>query len=143
MSKKKDRRLFVKLYTDITQTELWYELKAYDIFVYTELLSKRSYGKGEKPDTFILTPIMMKNRVSAPRFYKSISNLLRRGLIEIHEFGGIGIEGQRRANVYILSTKWQGVLEKRKEAGKERFLLPREHSPQYRPIKQKKRKTAA
>jgi len=126
----KDRRLFQKLYLDQTGTELWKELKAYDVFVYTELLSKRVQGKFNNPDTYILTPSMMEGRISKPRFYKSIGNLMRRGFVEISEHGGIGTEGLRRANIYVLSTKWQGVMEKRKQTPS--YLLPRLRSPHYK-----------
>jgi hypothetical protein len=118
-------------------TDLWKELKAHDVFVYTELLSKRKQGLFGKPDTFILTPAMMKGRICLPTFYLSIKNLIQRGFIEIAEHGGIGVEGKHRANVFVLSMKWQEVIKRREtEPG---FLLRRPWAPGYKPPKRKKR----
>lgn len=112
------------------ETVLWKELTAHDVFVFTELLGQRKQGKFDKPDTFIITPGMMKGRISGPTFYKAISNLIQRGFVEILEHGGVGTEGEHRANVYILSLKWQEVINQRQtEPG---FLLPRLRAPGYR-----------
>ncbi len=118
------------------QTALWRELTAHDVFVYTELLGQRKQGKFGKPDTFILTPAMMKGRICHPTFYSSIKNLIQRGFIEIAQHGGIGVEGKHRANVFVLSMKWQEVINRREtEPG---FFLPRPWAPGYKPPKRKK-----
>jgi len=137
MPKKYDGRIFAKLHIDITNTSMWKELTAHEVFVYTELLSKRSQGKFGNSETYLLTPGMMKGRIAKPTFYKAITKLIKCGFIEIYEHGGVGATGQGRANIYILSTKWQGVLEIRKQHGKDGYLLARDYALRYRP-KQKK-----
>jgi hypothetical protein len=127
---------FTKLFHEPMKTDLWKELKAHDVFVFAELLSKRKQGLFGKPDTFILTPSMMKGRICGPTFYASIRNLIQRGFIEIVEHGGIGAEGKHRANVFILSMKWREVIKQRET--KRAYLLPRPWAPGYKPPKRKK-----